>query len=406
MAVINDNPNGDFANDPLQKFTENQIVLDGFNDLLNDPSDTIQGNTSPNRIGSDFSELIFGTDGNNEILGRGGNDTLVGFAGFDTLKGELGDDSLRGGDDADLLDGGDGNDFLAGDKGNDTMLGGSGNDRFQWVDGDGNDLIGGGDGIDELIFNGSAIQGDRINLSQSGSDIVLQRNNLVPATLTTQGIERFNAINGGGGDDSLNISNLPAASGVQFIQFAGGDGNDRMDTDNVSANINASGGNGNDILVSSNGNDALLGDGGSDLLFGRDGNDRIIGAESSNRGRGEIDVLIGGTGRDTFVLSNFYDDGNIIPDGDAINFFNGIDGTGDFARIPDFIVGEDVIQLAGPRSSYQLKPITNSLQGGRPTPDMGIFKNTGFAQSLELIAIVQDAPSGLNLNDTRQFIFS
>jgi Ca2+-binding RTX toxin-like protein len=406
MAVINDNPNGDFANDPLQKFTENQIVLDGFNDLLNDPSDTIQGNTSPNRIGSDFSELIFGTDGNNEILGRGGNDTLVGFAGFDTLKGEIGNDSLLGGDDADLLDGGDGNDFLAGDKGNDTMLGGSGNDRFQWVDGDGNDLIGGGDGIDELIFNGSAIQGDRINLSQSASDIVLQRNNLVPATLTIQGIERFNAINGGGGDDSLNISNLPAASGVQFIQFAGGDGNDRMDTDNVSANINASGGNGNDILVSSNGNDMLLGDRGSDLLFGRDGNDRIIGAESSNLGRGEIDMLIGGVGRDTFVLSNFYDDGNIIPDGDVINFFNGIDGTGDFARIPDFIVGEDVIQLAGPRSSYQLKPITNSLQGGRPAQDMGIFKNTGFAQSLELIAIVQDAPSGLNLNDTRQFIFS
>jgi Ca2+-binding RTX toxin-like protein len=403
MAVINDNPNGSFANDPLQEFSENQIVLDGFNDLLNDPSDTIQGNTSPNRIGSDFSELIFGTNDNNEILGRGGNDTLVGFAGFDTLKGELGDDSLRGGDDADLLDGGDGNDFLAGDKGNDTMLGGSGNDRFQWVDGDGNDLIGGGDGIDELIFNGSATQGDRINLNQSGSDIVLQRNNLVPATLIIQGIERFNAINGGGGDDTLNISNLPAASGVQFIQFAGGDGNDRMDTDNVSANINASGGNGNDILVSSNGNDALLGDGGSDLLFGREGNDRIIGAESSNRGRGEIDVLIGGTGRDTFVLSNFYDDGNNIPDGDVINFFNGIDGTGDFARIPDFIVGEDVIQLAGPRSSYQLKPITNSLQGGRPTQDMGIFKNTGFAQPLELIAIVQDAPSGLNINDTTQF---
>ncbi|MCU0545694.1 MAG: hypothetical protein MUE44_26590 [Oscillatoriaceae cyanobacterium Prado104] len=421
MELINDNGNpiGTFANDPLQKFSENQIALDSFNNLLgedilegggdvlpdNNESDTLIGNPRGNFSGGAENDLAFGTERNDILSGGAGNDTLVGFAGFDTLNGELGNDSLIGGDDEDVLDGGDGADFLAGNQGKDKLNGGSGDDLFQWVDGDGTDLIQGGEGKDKLLFNGS-VQGDNLNLSQSGSEVLLQRTNLVPATLITQGIESFDAINGGGGDDSLNISNLPVASGVEFIKFAGGDGNDRMDTDNVSANIDASGGNGNDILVSSNGNDTLSGDGGSDLLFGRDGNDRIIGAESSNRGRGEIDVLIGGTGRDTFVLSNFYDDGNAFIDGDAINFWQGIDGTGDFARIPDFIVGEDVIQLAGPRSSYQLKPITNSLQGGRATQDMGIFKNTGFAQPLELIAIVQDAPSGLNLNDTRQFIFS
>jgi Ca2+-binding RTX toxin-like protein len=396
MELINGNgnPSGTFANDPLQKFSENQIVLDSFNSLLgediiigNPPgndsggagkgtsdSDIIQGNTSPNQIGNDFGELMVGTADNNEFFGRGGNDTLMGFAGLDILMGELGDDSLLGGDDADLLDGGDGNDFLAGDKGNDTMIGGSGNDRFQWVDGDGNDVIVGGDGIDELIFNGSATQGDGISLSQSGSDIILQRNNLVPATLTIQGIERFNAINGGGGDDVLTVSNLDATSGVEFIKFVGGDGNDRLIASNVSANINASGGNGNDFLSGSNGNDTLLGDRGNDTISGGNGNDLIKGAESSNLGRGEIDTLIGGAGQDTFVLDNFYNDGSPFTD-----------GRGDFARILDFKVGEDLIQLSGPRSNYELRPIANSLQGGSAAQDMGIFKKGFFFEPVELI---------------------
>jgi Ca2+-binding RTX toxin-like protein len=418
MAVINGNGNpiGTFANDPLQKFSENQIVLDSFNNLLgedilegggdvlpgNNESDIIIGNPRGNFSGGAENDLAFGTERNDILSGGAGNDTLLGLAGFDTLNGELGNDSLLGGDGGDVLDGGDGADFLAGNQGKDKLNGGSGDDLFQWVDGDGTDLIQGGEGKDKLLFNGS-VQGDNLNLSQSGSEVLLQRTNLVPATLITQGIESFDAINGGGGDDSLNISNLPVASGVEFIKFAGGDGNDRLIANNTSVNIDASGGNGNDFLSSNNGNDTLSGDRGNDFISGGNGNDLIKGAESSNLGRGEIDTLIGSAGQDTFVLSNFYDDGNTFIDGDVINFFNGIDGTGDFARIADFVIGEDRIQLSGPRSSYQLKPITNSLQGGRATQDMGIFKNTGFAQPLELIAIVQDAPSGLNINDSTQF---
>jgi Ca2+-binding RTX toxin-like protein len=353
-------------------------------------ADVLTGNSENNRI-----EGHFGSD---DISGRAGNDTLIGGSGFDTLNGELGDDSLVGGDDADLLEGGDGGDFLAGDKGNDTMLGGSGNDRFQWVEGDGGDLIGGGDGTDNLFFFASIARFETIDLTQSGSDIVLRRNSLFPVTLTTQGIESFNVINVGSGDGVLNVSNLDVASGVQSIQFTGGGGNDRLNaTSNVSPNINASGGNGNDNLTGGNGNDSLFGDRGNDVIAGGNGNDLIKGAESTNLGRGEIDVLIGGAGQDTFVLDNFYDDGDIR-----------IDGTGDFARITDFTVGEDLIQLSGSLSSYELKPITNSLQSGSAAQDMGIFKNNntkGSFSPLELIAIVQDAPSGLNINDSAQFKF-
>ena len=398
-----------FGNNINASLETNKATFFGGSGTFVSIENLIGGNNQDVFVGNEVGNRLDGSAGGDDISGRGGDDFLIGGDGFDILRGELGNDNLRGGNDTDLLEGGDGFDFLAGDKGNDTMIGGNGDDAFQWVDGDGSDLIGGDGGRDELLFNGSIAQGDNISLSKSGSNIILQRTNLVPVTLTTTGIESFNAINGLGGDNMLNISNIDVTSGVQFIQFTGGEGNDRMDTDNVSANITATGGNGNDILVSSNGNDELFGDGGSDLVFGRDGNDRIQGAETTNLGRGEIDMLIGGAGRDTFVLNNFYDDANTLPDGDPLNFFNGIDGTGDFARIPDFVIGQDVIQLSGARSGYELKPIanSNSLQGGLATQDMGIFKSNkpGTFGPLELIAIVQDAPSGLNINDATQFKF-
>ncbi|MEG3846345.1 calcium-binding protein [Microcoleus sp. herbarium19] len=452
MALINgtngnDNLNGTSGNDTLRGLGGNDNLFGGFfgNDLLDggNGNDTatylgfsnninasletnkatffggsgtfigienlIGGNNQDVLIGNEVSNRIDGSAGGDNISGRGGDDFLIGGAGFDILRGELGNDNLRGGDDTDLLDGGDGADFLAGDKGNDTMIGGNGDDGFQWVDGDGSDLIQGDGGSDNLLFNGSIAQGDNINLSQSGSNIILQRTNLVPVTLTTTGIESFNAINGLGGDDVLNISNIGLASGVRFIQFTGGDGNDRLISNNVSPNINASGGNGNDNLNGGTNNDELFGDRGNDILRGNNGNDTLTGAVmEKGGGQGEIDVLTGDAGRDTFVLGRLgqtsYDDGNGVLDRFE-DIFNGnidIDGLSDFARITDFKIGEDIIQLGGSRDSYVLRTVPNSLQGGAVNADMGIFKK-GPAQPLELIAIVQDAPSNLNINDPTQF---
>lgn len=372
--------------------------------------------------GDSFNNVLLGNGGNDRISGLGGNDTLDGGAGFDGLSGGLGDDSLsggadndalngnegndtlRGGDSNDVLDGGDGSDFLAGDKGSDTMIGGAGNDSFQWVDGDGSDAIKGDAGTDNVLVNGSVNQGDQFTLRQSGTGVVFERNNLVPITLATQGVETFNAINGLGGDDLLIVRNLAAASGITFIQFTGGDGNDRMSiASNTSATIDASGGNGNDVVMGGAAADTLSGGTGNDTLIGGGGNDVLTGA--SNSGRGEIDFLIGGAGADRFVVDTLYNDGNNITDGDARNFFDGIDGTGDFARIIDFKSGEDVIQLAGRASQYVLKPINNSLRGGSAVQDIGIFLKNGptLFQPDELLAIVQDSPA-LNLNST-QFRF-
>ncbi len=421
--------NGFAGNDTINGFAGSDTLIGGFGDNILDGGadiDTVSYAGSINNViasletgratffgGSDTFiniENLVGSENSDVLTGNSFNNRLEGRAAFDQLFGGLGNDTLLGGDGNDRLEGGDGNDLIAGDKGSDVMIGGNGNDSFSWVDGDGSDVIQGDAGIDNLFFDGSLTQGDVITLNPVGTEVVLQRTNLTPITLRLQSIETFKAINTGGGDDVLIVKDLRLSSGVTEIQFNGGAGNDRMQITSTSAKIIAGGGAGNDSIVGADNFDELFGQQGNDVLSGGAGNDTLTGADSLSvvPGRGEVDVLIGGAGRDRFVLGNsqgtFYDDGNIIADGDAINFFQGIDGTGDFARILDFRAGEDVIQLRGPRSSYELRPITNSLRGGSSAQDVGIFK-LGALQPAELIAIVQDAPTTLNLSSTTQFTF-
>ncbi|MBD2676716.1 MULTISPECIES: calcium-binding protein [Nostoc] len=391
------------GNSVIASLETRKATFFGGSDSYSNIENLVGGDNGDILTGDGSANIIDGGFGSDQIFGRAGNDRLLGGAGRDTLYGETGDDQLLGGDGVDLLEGGDGGDSLRGDKDNDTMIGGNGDDQFTWVNGDGSDTIQGDSGNDTVVFNGSVTEGDQITLSQVGTDILLQRTNLTAVTLRTQSIENFNAINGLGGDDTLIVSNLSLGSGVSFIQFNGGDGNDSLLVSSTSAVFAAGGGNGNDTLSGGSGNDSLFGDQGNDFLAGGFGDDTLTGATRSNLGRGEVDVLIGGGGRDTFVLDNFYDDGNLVTDGDLRNLGDGIDGTGDFARIIGF--SDDLIRLSGPRSNYELKTISNSLAQGSSTPDVGIFKKTGFLQPLELIAIVQDAPGTLNLNDTVQFSF-
>ncbi|MDZ8105747.1 MAG: calcium-binding protein [Nostoc sp. DedQUE12a] len=400
---INTASYAEFGNNVNASLETQKATFFGGNDTLFSIQNLVGGNNGDILTGDGGANIIDGGFGSDLIFGRAGDDRLLGSAGRDTLRGEIGNDVLLGGDGVDLLEGGDGGDSLRGDKDNDTMIGGNGDDQFTWVDGDGSDLIQGDSGNDTVVFNGSFTQGDQITLSQVGTDILLQRTNLTAVTLKTQGIENFNAINGLGGDDRLIVSNLNAGSGVSFIQFTGGDGNDSLLVNSTSVVFNTGGGRGNDTLSGGNGNDSLFGDEGNDFLAGGVGNDTLEGARISNLGRGEVDVLIGGAGRDTFVLNNFYDDGNNLTDGDIRNLGDGIDGTGDFARIIGF--SDDLIRLSGPRSNYELKTISNSLAQGSSTPDVGIFKKTGSLHPLELIGIVQDAPTTLNLDNITQFSF-
>lgn len=121
-----------------------------------------------------------------------------------------------------------------------------------------------------------------------------------------------------------------------------------------------------------------------DVLVGTSGADRLSGIPDGvgRLGKGTIDVLTGGSGNDVFVLGDsrgrFYDDGSTRSS-----------GTGDYARITDFGIG-DKLQLSGSASEY-LQGWINNLNGQSGT---GIYHDTNKNGVLdardELIALVQN----------------
>ncbi|MDF1669127.1 MAG: Hint domain-containing protein [Roseovarius sp.] len=164
-------------------------------------------------------------------------------------------------DGADSIDGGDGSDLIFGEAGDDTILGGS--------DASG-DTIDGGDG-DDLITDAGG----------SGS---------------------ADSLTGGAGNDTID-----AGADDDFVD--GGTGNDSL-----------TGGAGNDSVLGGTGDDILEGDAGNDTLEGGAGNDTLTGgtgADSLVGGAGDDvievaqgDIAEGGTGDDTFVLSDLGEAGS------------------------------------------------------------------------------------------------
>ena len=133
-------------------------------------------------------------------------------------------------------------------------------------------------------------------------------------------------------------------------------------------------------------NQVLWGTTGSDLITGSTGNDRISGVlargtTAKAMGSNQIDVLTGGSGADVFVLGDkrgvFYD-----------NRINGNAGLRDYARIQDFKVGTDKLQLFS--ASY----LTSASQGNTSLywdrNGNGKLNLTGSNQD-ELIAIFSNS---------------
>jgi uncharacterized repeat protein (TIGR01451 family) len=126
----------------------------------------------------------------------------------------------------------------------------------------------------------------------------------------------------------------------------------------------------------------LMGTAGSNNLIGGLGNDILVGIIPSqhNPGTGEIDLLTGSQGSDTFVL------------GDKNSTFYGGAGAKDYALIQDLNSPEgDSIQLKGSSNDYVL----GSASAGQAT-GTGIFL---ASDSTELVGIIQGVyPQGLSLS--------
>ncbi len=109
--------------------------------------------------------------------------------------------------------------------------------------------------------------------------------------------------------------------------------------------------NGDDVLRGTNQRDLILGSDGNDILIGRENNDNLRGGNGSDTlngtnpgsdhpGRGEIDILNGGDGPDTFVL------------GDGSKTYYLGEGHKDYAIIEDFQVSLDKFQLGSNPDDY------------------------------------------------------
>ena len=272
-----------------------------------------------------------------ELNGEAGADGLTGFLdgdeidggpGDDTLNGGAGEDTITGGDDNDEVNGGDGSDTrVAGGEGNDTLTGGDGEDAILGEGGDDvvlggteSDSVNGGPGVDRIRYDeANRLAGVTVDLSTTaGTDgspgesedaVQFERVTGTRFVDTITGDAQANQLDGG-----LAADRLSGAAGNDTLN--GGDGDDQL-TGGVGVDA-LRGQGGLDVL--DGGPDADLLDGGPDVdvvdysargedltvTIGAGGDDDGGSQDGAPGARDEVaasEVLLGGSGRDTFTMA-------------------------------------------------------------------------------------------------------
>jgi Ca2+-binding RTX toxin-like protein len=270
---------------------------------------------------------LCGTKADDIISGTTTSDLIIGFAGNDTLTGLDGNDSLKGYEGDDIIDGGSGDDFIDGGEGDDSLTGGTGIDKI--IGGLGNDTLDGGLESDELFGSSGA---DRITFSLndviadggSGSDtlIITELANLRPVTILIQEDKAY-----------FETTFAPTIKNIlNFENFETALSNDFLITD-ASDTLSIITGSGADV-IQSYGSDVLIQTGaGSDTIYKHEG-DGVIETGSGddfvellNTGltsvsledgddeisiRGQFDIIDGGLGSDTLLISDNWVYPNVI----------------------------------------------------------------------------------------------
>jgi Ca2+-binding RTX toxin-like protein len=252
---------------------------------------------------------------NGTLSGGGGNDTIRvlagGFLGGVIGNPIVGNFTYLGGAGADFLDSG---------FGNDSMFGEGGNDTLRWLPGTLIDTFDGGADNDTAIIVGNTSlipdlatldPNDTSNADQfllsadpTTGGALFQRLNLIPFRIGITRTENV-TMQTGGGNDTITVTAL-AGTGVRNVTMDGGDGDDVLNGSATNTTLQLFGGMGNDMLSGGARNDALVGGEGNDSLAGGRGLDTLDGGNGDDYlddgGKDkQQDVLIGGTGADTFV---------------------------------------------------------------------------------------------------------
>ncbi|WP_321504556.1 Ig-like domain-containing protein [Breoghania sp.] len=201
-------------------------------------------------------------------IGSDGVDAYYGGAGDDTLDGRGGNDSLLGGGGEDTLLGGDGDDHIEGGEGDDIIDGGAGDDTIVWNVGGGHDIVDGGADTDTFLANGEAASAETFDiysnaaaasspLAYGGSaEIVIARNGVIIAELDN--IEEI-VIDGQGApagtSDTFNVHGSFVGTSLAYstIRLDGGDGDDTVDISGLSSAHRI-------VFTSNGGHDVIVGD--------------------------------------------------------------------------------------------------------------------------------------------------
>ncbi|MHC4879553.1 MAG: beta strand repeat-containing protein, partial [Planctomycetota bacterium] len=206
-------------------------------------------------------------------------------------------------------------------------------DVYIWNDGDGSDSIIGDIGHDLLEVNTSTTEGDTIAVLPDGVGFIVQRDNLVPFTITVNlGISVH--LNTLGGDDTMTIGDLSGVFNFEFRSFEldGGTGNDTIDVQALTGGPEAfiHGDDGDDTVIASTG--PLGNDGMADFVniglsalpsrhlgYSLNGTTAVF---SRAAGAGNDAIIVNGTGDDDSLTID-YVNGSPVARGPI--FFNGGD---------------------------------------------------------------------------------
>lgn len=259
----------------------------------------LTGTADINATGNALGNTLTGNAGNNYLQGLDGNDTLMGGAGEDWLQGGNGNDVLNGGDGADLLEGGVGNDVLDGSFGIDQLVGGAGDDFYRVDDsadvvielaGEGTDTVQSSaytytlsDNIENLILVDYAYEG----IAGAGSQALTgnQHGNRL------DGGAGVDNLIGGLGDDTYVVDNV----GDVVVELAN-EGTDTVESsisytlgetlENLTllgtADLNATGNAGDNLIRGNAGNNRIEGGAGADLLYGGAGDDYYVAVSAED----------------------------------------------------------------------------------------------------------------------------
>ncbi|GGZ11561.1 calcium-binding protein [Novosphingobium colocasiae] len=155
------------------------------------------------------------------VTGDSTANSLDGGLGADVIKGAGGNDTLHGRGGNDAISGGDGDDTIFGDSGNDTINGDAGNDVID--SGIGNDTVRGGLGDDIITAAGGKV----MILGEDGNDYIVVGERTDTGGYTRIGQTASGLVDGGAGDDVIDVAFLASAAGPTNT-VNGGDGNDTI----------------------------------------------------------------------------------------------------------------------------------------------------------------------------------